>query len=42
MVEIKYRLSYKKDDLEIEVQGDKDFVENKFLELFSLDRKSVV
>ena len=36
MVEIQYRIKYKKDNIEIEVQGDKEFVENKLKELLSL------
>lgn len=40
MLETNYLLRYKKGDLEIEVQGDKTFVEEKFKEL--LDFKQVV
>lgn len=36
MLETNYLLRYKKGDLEIEVQGDKTFVEEKFKELFEL------
>jgi len=36
MREVRYAIKYKKGDVEIEVQGDKDFVENKFRELLSL------
>lgn len=33
MSETNYRIKYKKDDFEIDVQGDKDWVEKKFKEL---------
>lgn len=37
MIESTYVLRYKKGDLEIEVQGDKTFVEEKFKELLNLE-----
>jgi len=36
LIESNYLIRYKKGDIEIEVQGDKDFVEEKFKELLSL------
>jgi len=36
MIESNYLIRYKKGEIEIEVQGDKDFVEEKFKELISL------
>ena len=40
MIETKYVLRYKKGDLEIEVQGDKEFVETKFQELLKFKIES--
>jgi predicted nucleotidyltransferase component of viral defense system len=37
MLETRYVIKYRKNDLEIEVQGDKAFVEEKFKELFELN-----
>jgi predicted nucleotidyltransferase component of viral defense system len=39
MIDIQYSMRYKKGDLEIEVQGDKDFVEQKFKELLAVGAK---
>jgi predicted nucleotidyltransferase component of viral defense system len=40
MIESNYVLRYKKGDIEIEVQGDKTFVEEKFKELLNLGARS--
>lgn len=42
MIESVYVLRYKKGDMEIEVQGDKAFVEEKFKELLKLEIKSTL
>jgi predicted nucleotidyltransferase component of viral defense system len=39
MLETNYVMRYKKGDLEIEVQGDKEFVQEKFIELLELEIK---
>jgi len=41
MREVQYGIKYKKGEVEIEVQGDKDFVENKFRELLSLETSAL-
>jgi len=41
MLEVNYSIKYKKGDLEIEVQGDKAFVEEKFKELLELKSVTV-
>lgn len=38
MLETNYQIRYKRGDLEIEVHGDKDFVESKFKELLELKK----
>lgn len=40
MLEAQYLMRYKKGDLEIEVQGDKAFVEEKFKELLEMQPKA--
>lgn len=42
MLESNYSIRYKRQDLEIEVQGDKNFVESKFKELLDLKRPTEV